>query len=211
MLKLKNYFILSLILCPILGFAHSPAEFHPINTDIVRMAETTTLPLTVKNSFLALAAKLEILDRYFRFVKYREFEELIEYSAYLKIPGHSQMQVSRNILENQEISKLITSRVIKIFVGHTTGDDIMFSNVSKDIDTIYDDILDILFKDLPYYKEIAIEIAKSVKVYTAPYDERALKVMMNALKNFFSDTVTPLEFTSYSGLNSALLRYLFSE
>jgi hypothetical protein len=211
MLRMKNYLNLSLLLYPILGFAQTQIEFHPINTDIIRMAETATLPLNVKSSFFALAAKLEILDRYFRFVNYRNLEELIEYDTYLKIPGHEGIQVSRNILENKEISKLITSRIIKIFVGSTTGEDILNSNISKDIDTIYDDILDRLFKSVPYYKETAIELAKSVKVYAAPYDERALKAMKDALKNFFSDTVTPLEFTSYYGLNSALLRYLFSE
>ena len=211
MLKIINYFILSLLFCPVLGFAQSQIEFHPINKDIIRMAETATLPLNVKSSFFALAAKLEILDRYFRFVNYRNLEELIEYDTYLKIPGHEGIQVFRNILENKEISKFITSRVIKIFVGSTTGEDIFFSNVSKDIDAIYDDILDMLFKDLPYYKKNTIDLAKSLKVYAAPYDERALKAMKDALKNFFSDTVTPLEFTSYYGLNSALLRYLFSE
>ena len=35
--------------------------------------------------------------------------------------------------------------------------------------------------------------------------------MKQALHDYFSDTVTPLEVTRYAGLNSILLEYLFSE
>ena len=210
MLKIINYFILSILFCPVLGFAQTQIEFHPINKDIIRMAETAAFPSPVKISLLALAAKLEILDRYYRFTKFRGPVELIEYTTYLK--NHKDKEIPRNLLESKVLSKLITDPILDILMAFTTGaKDISYHEVAESIDAIYINILNRLFIKSPTYKEASINLALQLGILTPPYDNIALGVMKQALNGYFSDTVTPLKVVHHAGLNSILLEYLFSE
>ena len=69
------------------------------------------------------------------------------YEKYLENPNHQGKEIPRNILENEALSKLITSPILGILMAFTTGKDISFFKVAQDIDAIYNNVLDLLFID----------------------------------------------------------------